>query len=352
MRKVLTVVGARPQFIKAAVVSPVLRQVVEEVLVHTGQHYDRMMSQVFFQELPIPAPDYELGVGSGSHGIATGRMLAALDPIISREMPSLVVVYGDTNSTLAGALAAAKQGVPVAHVEAGLRSFNRAMPEEINRVLTDHLATRLYCPTPRAVKNLTQEGIVQGVVLTGDVMDVAVGRMALDPRAPERFQLARGQYAVATVHRQENADNRERLAGILRGLANLPWPVLLPLHPRTRERIERFSLKEWLGPKIRAVDPLGYHDMLSLVAAAAAVLTDSGGLQREAAALAVPTYVLRQETEWTELVEEGRCVLVGQDPDRIARAVLAKESRPRAGSVMGDPVGRIVSDIVDWGRRT
>ncbi len=343
-RTVLTVIGARPQFIKAAVVSPVLRQSAREVLVHTGQHYDAALSGNFFHELKMPKPDYELAVGSASHAVQTARMLLALEPVMSREHPDVVVVYGDTNSTLAGALTAAQKGIPVAHVEAGLRSFNRAMPEEINRVMTDHLAARLYCPTPSAVANLAREGITRGVRLTGDVMDVAVRMMVRDADVPGRYQVRPGGYAVATVHRQENTDDRTRLAAILQGLGSLPWPVLLPLHPRTRRRMAEWGLAA--GDAVRLLDPLGYGDMLSLAGAAGAVLTDSGGLQREACALGVPTYVLRDETEWVELVQEGRAVLVGAQAERIRSAVTAGTARPRVESLDRDPVGLMVADLV------
>ncbi|MGC8489190.1 MAG: UDP-N-acetyl glucosamine 2-epimerase, partial [Clostridia bacterium] len=239
--KVLTIVGARPQFIKASAVSPLLRARADEVLVHTGQHYDERLSEVFFQELQIPRPDIFLDAGSGSHGVQTGAMLAALDPVIQSVHPDWVLVYGDTNSTLAGALSAAKLHVPVAHVEAGLRSFNRAMPEEVNRVLTDHLASRLYCPTAAAVRNLEHEGIRDGVRLSGDVMDDAILRVPRDPAVLEGLGLEPGRYLLATVHRQENTDVVGRLAGILAALSRLPGPVVLPLHPRTRDRIARFG---------------------------------------------------------------------------------------------------------------
>lgn len=346
--KVVTVVGARPQFIKAAVVSPALRQQGDEVLVHTGQHYDRLLSEIFFEELQIPLPDYDLGIGSDSHGIQTGKMLERLDPILSRERPDVVMVYGDTNSTLAGALAAAKLAIPVAHVEAGLRSFNRAMPEEINRVLTDHVASRLYCPTSESVANLSREGIRDGVILTGDVMDVAVRRASPDPDILERLLVQPGQYLVATVHRQENTDMPTRLKNILQALGSMPWTVVLVLHPRTGKRIREYGFQSLLSaPSIRTVEPLGYRSMIALTRLARAVLTDSGGLQREASALGVPTYILREETEWMELVQQGRSVLVGSDPDRIIQAVIHGAAVPLVDSGDTDPVSRIVEDLVD-----
>ncbi len=351
--KVLTVVGARPQFIKAYALSPRLREAAQEVLVHTGQHYDRMMSGIFFADLELPRPDYELGVGSGTPGDQTGRMLSMLDEVISREKPNVVLVYGDTNSTLAGALAAVKLHVPVAHVEAGLRSFNRAMPEEINRVVTDHVASRLYCPTRQAVRNLENEGISDGVLLTGDVMDVALQRIRWTSAMAEKFGLSAQGYYVATVHRQENTDEPERLTAILQGLAHLDVPVVLPLHPRTRERIRQFGIEMPGDSRLMVIDPLGYQDMIGLVDQSAGVLTDSGGLQREAAALGRPCYVLRDETEWVELVEDGRAVLVGADPGRIIEAVaqgLPRVGRDTHGDRLSDPVAAIVADMVaTWG---
>lgn len=343
--KVLTVVGARPQFIKASAVSPVLRERADEVLVHTGQHYDEHLSQVFFDELGIPRPDVNLNVGSAPHGAQTGAMLQALEPVLGAVRPDIVMVYGDTNSTLAGALAAAKIPIPVAHVEAGLRSFNRSMPEEINRVLTDHLSSRLYCPTEAAVQNLCREGIVGGVRLTGDVMEDAIRRVTPDPSLLQTFGLRAGAYRLATVHRQENTDAPDRLAGILDGLGRIQPPVVLPLHPRTRERVERFGLQALLTP-LTVIPPQGYRASLTLIGQAAAVLTDSGGVQREAAVLGVPVYVLREESEWVELLADARAVLVGADPARIEGAVGAGEARPRAKLWVEDsPARRVVADL-------
>jgi UDP-GlcNAc3NAcA epimerase len=346
--KVVTVVGARPQFIKAAAVTPRLRLVAEEVLVHTGQHYDAGLSQVFFDELRLPPPEVWLGVGSGSHGVQTGRMLEALDPVLERERPDWVLVYGDTNSTLAGALSAAKWGMRVAHVEAGLRSYNRAMPEEINRVLTDHLATRLYCPAPFAAQNLAREGITRGVVVSGDVMDDAVREVPRDQDLLPRLGLQPHRYYLATVHRQENTDRPERLTDILRGLRTLDGPVVWPLHPRTRDRIHRFGLEKHLA-RFRVLEPLGYRASLTLIEGARAVLTDSGGIQREAAALGVPVYVLRDETEWVDLVEDGRAVLVGTAPDRLLEAVREERARPRRRALDDSPADRVVADLTGEG---
>lgn len=347
--RVLTVVGARPQFIKAALVSPRLRQVAQEVLVHTGQHYDYELSELFFAELALPQPDHLLGVGSAPASVQTAAILERLYPVLVQERPDAVVVYGDTNSTLAGALAAAQAGIPLAHVEAGLRSYDRSMPEEINRVLTDHLAQALYCPTPAAVENLRREGIADGVVLTGDVMEAALARAHPSPELLRPHGIEPGSYFLATVHRQANADSPERLRGILAGLGRLPAPVLLPLHPRTRERIARFGLD--VPPNIQLLPPQGYRAMISLERYARAVLTDSGGVQREAAWLGVPVYVLRERTEWTELVESGQAVLVGTDPERILTAVEEGWARPQVNAGRPDPVEAIVADLVArWGK--
>ncbi len=309
--KILAVVGARPQFVKAAMVSrAVLRHnerggspaVVEE-LVHTGQHYDHAMSQVFFDEMGIPPPSVNLAVGSGSHGQTTGRMLEGIEREIEARLPDWVLVYGDTNSTLAAALAAAKLHVPVAHVEAGLRSFNRRMPEEVNRVLTDHVAELLFCPTRAAVENLAREGIARGVHHVGDVMydaALAFGEMARRrSRILEELGLTPKQYHLATVHRAENTDDRARLSGILEGLGELAreTPVVLPLHPRTRKRIGESGLESVTG-SIRLIEPVPFLDMVRLEQEAKVILTDSGGVQKEAYFHGVPCVTLRDETEW------------------------------------------------------
>ncbi len=309
---ILTVVGARPQFIKASVVTRLLaqRSGVREILVHTGQHYDAGMSDVFFQELAMPPPAHHLGIGSGQHGAQTGRMLAALEEVMLSETPDRVLVYGDTNSTLAGALAAAKLHIPVAHVEAGLRSFNRRMPEEVNRVLTDHLSQWLFAPTDTAVGNLAREGIADArVQKTGDVMyDVALhyaGEAERRSRILAELKLKSGQYLLATVHRAENTDNPARLAAIFEGLqaVSADLPVVLPLHPRTRKILERD--RQAPGGALRIIDPVGYLDMLMLEKNARLIATDSGGVQKEAYFYEVPCVTLREETEWVELVGAG-----------------------------------------------
>jgi UDP-GlcNAc3NAcA epimerase len=276
--------------------------------VHTGQHYDEEMSEVFFRELGIPRPHYNLGIGNLSHGAMTGRQLEQIERVLEVEKPTWMVVYGDTNSTLAGALAGAKMNIPVAHVEAGLRSYNRVMPEEINRVVVDHLSTLLFAPTDAAVRNLQKEGIAGDLVLqTGDVMfDVALyfgARARTESRVLEELRLEHGSYVLATIHRQENVDDPRRLRSIIEGLGGAGIPVLLPLHPRTRERIRTLGIP--VPPAIRLLDPLGYIDMARLEQSAAVIATDSGGVQREAFFHRIPCVVLRTETEWTELVELG-----------------------------------------------
>lgn len=327
--KVLSVVGARPQFVKAAAVSRVLRGDLgrelglSEYLVHTGQHYDHGMSAVFFEELHIPRPDIDLGVGSGPHGAMTGRMLAAIEEVLLRERPGVVLVYGDTNSTLAAALAAAKVNIPVAHVEAGLRSFNRRMPEEVNRVVTDHVSSLLFCPTGTAADNLSREGITHGVELVGDVMyDASLYYRELAAgvsRRREELGLVPGGFALATVHRQENTDDASRLGSILRGLGRLAedLPVVFPLHPRTRHAVASHGLEPLLN-SLLVVEPLGYLDMVVLEQEAALIVTDSGGVQKEAFFYGVPCVTLRDETEWVETVNLGWNRLVGADEERIA----------------------------------
>lgn len=333
--KILTVVGARPQFVKAAVVSRALAETagLREVLVHTGQHYDDAMSDRFFRDLGIPAPAHNLGVGSGSHGAQTGRMLEKLDAVMQAERPDWVLLYGDTNSTLAGALAAAKLHVPVAHVEAGLRSWNRAMPEEINRLLTDQVSSLLFAPTEAAVANLAREGIAgDSVRLVGDVMyDAALtfgGRADADSLLA-RLGVQAGAYALATIHRAENTDDPARLAAIVAGLAQAAdaMPVVLPCHPRTLAALERAGLSEQARARLVCTEPLGYLDMLAAERLARVVVTDSGGVQKEAFFFGVPCVIVRRETEWIELVELGCARLV--EPDGIAAAVAAP---PRAAA--------------------
>ncbi len=334
--KVVSVVGARPQFIKAAPVSAELRKVADEYLVHTGQHYDEELSSTFFAELGIPEPDVNLGVGSGPHGQQTGRMLERLEVVLLAEKPDWVLVYGDTNSTLAGALGAAKLGLNLAHVEAGLRSFRRDMPEEVNRVLTDHLSDLLFCPTPRAVDNLAAEGITGGVLQVGDVMVDALEQVRPRLSAARAASLgAVPPYFAATLHRAENVDPPERLRAALEVLAAMPQPVFLPVHPRTAAALDRHGLT-WPA-NVQALPPLGYLDMLSLVAHAEALLTDSGGLQKEAVLLGTKTLTLRDETEWVETLDGGMNSVVGLDPEAARAALESAIADPATGRLLFPP---------------
>jgi UDP-GlcNAc3NAcA epimerase len=325
--RILSVIGNRPQFVKAAAVSGPLRARHEEVLLHTGQHYDDELSAVFVRELGVPAPERELGISGGSNTSQTARMLRELAGVVEELGPELVLVYGDTNSTLAGALAGAQAGRPVAHVEAGMRSFDRSMPEELNRVLTDHLSDLLLCPSATAAENLRREGARGAVEEVGDVMvDVAA---LFAPRARERLDVleahgvAPGEYVVATAHRPGNVDDPERLERLVELLLGLPLPVVLPLHPRTRRRLEETGLLARLeaGDGVRLGPPLGYLEFTALLCHARAVLTDSGGVQKEAYLARVPCVTLRDTTEWVETVEAGWNVLVDLDAD-AARAAL------------------------------
>lgn len=323
---ILTVVGARPQFIKAAPVSNAIRAAGHcEFLVHTGQHYDYGMSQIFFDELQIPQPAINLEIGSGSHGQQTGQMLIRLEEVIQAQQPDFVLVYGDTNSTLAGALAAVKLGTPVAHVEAGLRSFNRTMPEEHNRILTDHCADLLFCPTQTAVDLLATEGVTKGVHLVGDTMFDAVQQFsntaAQRSAILDTLKLAAKGYLLATIHRPYNTDEPENLRSILAAFAEIDEPVIFPVHPRTRKKIADLGLPEAGVAQVRMIEPVGYLDMLVLEQNARLILTDSGGIQKEAFFFAVPCVTLRPETEWVETVETGWNVLVHADRAKIVAAV-------------------------------
>jgi UDP-N-acetylglucosamine 2-epimerase len=315
--KIVSVVGARPQFIKLSPLSKELRKKHREIVLHTGQHYDYELSRIFFSQLSIPKPDYNLGIGSDEHGAQTGRMLKGIEEVLVFEKPDLVLVYGDTNSTLAGALAGAKLKIPVAHVEAGLRSFVKSMPEEINRVLTDHVSSLLFCPTPTSVKNLKKEGITDGVHLVGDVMyDSLRANLAVAEKKSKIMRelgLKKKAFYLITVHRAENADNEGNLRKIVRILTNLDRKTIFPVHPRTRKRLSEFGLLDGLLARdgLLLTDPVGYLDMLVLEKNARCILTDSGGVQKEAFFLKTPCLTLREETEWVETVEAGFNTLVG-----------------------------------------
>jgi UDP-GlcNAc3NAcA epimerase len=327
--KIASIVGARPQFIKAAPLDRELRKLHEHVLIHTGQHYDYLMSAVFFEQLGIPEPDYNLGVGSASHGRQTGEMLIRIEDTLSQEKPDCVLVYGDTNSTLAGALTAAKRNLPVAHVEAGLRSFNRLMPEEINRVLTDHLADLLFCPTETARHNLAREGITKGVFDVGDVMYDAVldsmEMMEAKSHILDSLDLQSGAYLLATIHRPSNTDNPRNLGNILAAFDRIGERIVFPAHPRASAAIASTGYQ--LSSRVKLVEPVSYLNMLALERNARMILTDSGGVQKEAYLFGVPCVTLREQTEWIETIEAGWNMLVGANKAKIVQA--AQEFRPQ-----------------------
>jgi UDP-GlcNAc3NAcA epimerase len=359
-RTVLTVVGNRPQFIKAAAVSTHLRARAEEVLVHTGQHYDPELSDVFFEQLEMPAPDHELGVGSGSHAEQTAAILTGLEPLVAELHPDALLVYGDTNSTLGGALVAAKSSVPLVHVEAGMRSWNRSMPEEINRLVVDSLGGLLLCSTETALQNLRDEGRGEHAVVVGDVMaDVALGFGPIaDKRSDvlERLGLEPRGFSVATAHRPGNVDDPEQLALLVEVLAQVAVtaPVVFPVHPRTGARLAEIGSLDGLRDRgITPVEPLGYLDMTRLVRAARAVVTDSGGLQKEAFLASVPCLTMREETEWVETIESGWNRLVGLRPGDVDAALrelpAPGETSPAVELYGAGQAGeRVSAAIADW----
>jgi UDP-N-acetylglucosamine 2-epimerase len=322
--RVLTIVGARPQFIKAAPFSRALRGIHQEFLVHTGQHFDDEMSEVFFRQLGIPEPDVNLGIHGGTHGEQTSKMLLGAEQVMEVQSPDWVIVFGDTNSTLAGALAAAKLQIPIAHVEAGLRSFNRSMPEEINRLITDHISSLLFCPTQTAIDNLKREGIEQGITLTGDIMVDALQTNIEQARSQSTIHEQLGlssdnNYLVATIHRPGNADNPANILQIIKGLNNLGMPVIFPLHPRTRKSLSTEDLSAFSN--ILFLDPFNYLDMLAVIDRAIVLVTDSGGLQKESYILKTPCVTVRMETEWVETIESGWNRLVSVDSKAVELGV-------------------------------
>lgn len=345
--KIVSVIGARPEFVQAAPVSEALRGRHQEIVVNTGQHYDYLMSRVFMQELSIPEPDYNLEVGSGPHGKQTGDILARMEQVLQAERPDWVIVRGDTNSTLAGGLAASKLGIPLAHVESGARSFDRAMPEEINRVVVDHIADLLFCIAPSGVENLAAEGIRQNVHYVGDVMCDALLEHQPLARAQSdilaRHGLARGSYVLATCHRAANTDDPHRLRAIVEALSQAEGTVVFPVHPRTQAALERHGIV--LGGSILAIEPVGYRDMLALESDARAIVTDSGGVTRESYLLGVPCITLRAETEHVETVTHGWNQLVGADTDRILDAIAHFRPRGARPPIFGD--GTAARQIVD-----
>ena len=322
-KKIVSIVGARPQFIKCGPLSRELRKYYDEILVHTGQHYNYEMSNIFFDELDIPKPDYNLGVGSCSHGEQTGRILVEIEKVLVKEKPELILVYGDTNSTLSGALAASKLQIRVVHVESGLRSFDRSMPEEINRVITDHISNLLLCPTKTAVDNLMREGITEGVHLVGDVMVDAIeynNNVAEEKsKIISRLGIEKGRYLVITLHRPSNTDSKGNMTSIISALRELNKVIIFPMHPRTENCICEYGLL--LPQNVKLIKPVGYLDMLMLISNAEKILTDSGGIQKEAYLLGVPCITLRENTEWVETLENGWNVLSGANKTNILEAV-------------------------------
>ncbi|MDR1601821.1 MAG: UDP-N-acetylglucosamine 2-epimerase (non-hydrolyzing) [Tannerella sp.] len=363
--KIITIVGARPQFVKAAMVSKAIMQYegsgIKEYILHTGQHYDVNMNDIFFRQLGIPKPAWQLQCGQGSHASMTAQILVGAEQVLRENSPDCVLVYGDTNSTLAGALAAAKLHVPVAHVEAGLRSFNKQMPEEINRILTDHISTLLFCPTAAAVRNLRQEGICEGVYHVGDVMydaALAFGRTAqLHSRILASLHLTPKKFYLCTIHRAENTDDGKRLASIIRALADIATadcPVVLPLHPRTRRYLAEYNLLPVItsNPFFRLTEPVDYMDMAMLEKEAAVIFTDSGGVQKEAYFHRTPCITLRDETEWTETVACGWNQLAGHRAEDIIRCLhtaTRKMDIPEYGE--GNAAGKIIDIILNCMKR-
>jgi UDP-GlcNAc3NAcA epimerase len=336
--KILTVVGARPQFIKAAAVSNIIRKEHEEILVHTGQHYDENMSNIFFEELKIPRPDYNLEVGSGGHGTQTGAMLMKLEELYMKEKPDMVLVYGDTNSTFAGALCASKLLIPVAHIEAGLRSFNMNMPEEQNRILTDHISKYLFVPTISAVKNLSAEGITKGVHNVGDVMyDATLNFTELSKEKSKIMQalnLYKEEFILTTIHRAENTNDINRLRNIIEALNESGQKIILPLHPRTKKYMEDYGLV--FNNNIKIIDPIGYLDMISLEMHCKKIVTDSGGVQKEAFFMNKPCITMRDETEWVETVENGWNIIAGTDKAKILEGIVNFMPNKAQANIFGD----------------
>lgn len=362
--RVILVAGARPNFMKIA---PLIQAIGEynasstenhivPTLVHTGQHYDYEMSKIFFEDLEIPEPDVYLGVGSGTHGEQTGKTMIELEEVLFKQKPNLVIVVGDVNSTLAGALAAVKLHIPVAHVEAGLRSFDRAMPEEINRVLTDHCSRLLFCPTEAAVDNLKKEGISEGVYLTGDVMvDALLSSKKVSEKSDilDRLGLESEHYLVVTIHRPSNTDDRRNLENIVGALSKSGERVVFPIHPRTRKAISEYRI-HIRGENMMLIEPLGYIEFLKLIHHARKILTDSGGIQKEAYILRVPCITLREKTEWVETVEDNWNILVGADKEKIVEAIRNFEPASEQRDIFGNGTAAMhICQIISqwaWGK--
>ena len=322
--KIISIVGARPQFIKCASVSKELRINNHEILIHTGQHYDYEMSKLFFDQLHIPEPDFNLGIGSASQDEQIGKMLTKLEKILKNEKPDIVLVYGDTNSTLAGASASAKQNIPLAHIEAGLRSFDRTMPEEINRIVADHVSDYLFVPTKTAINNLKKEGIIEGVFLVGDVMyDILLQNNKIFKKSQilKKLDIKPKEYFLATIHRQSNTDNIIKLSNILESFSSSNKKIVFPIHPRTEDFIKKHALRKKIGKNVCIIKPVSYFDFIWLEINAKKILTDSGGIQKEAYLLKVPCITLRENTEWIETIKDGWNTLVGTHKQKILYAM-------------------------------
>jgi len=344
---VVTVVGARPQFIKMAPLSRELRKYFNEIVIHTGQHYDYEMNKIFFEKLDIPPPDYNLGVGSGTHAEQTGEMLIGVEEVLKKKTPDFVLVYGDTNSTLAGALASVKLHIPVGHVEAGLRSFDRSMPEEINRVLTDHASNVLFAPTATAVENLEKEGVTEDVYLTGDVMfDALINniKFAEKSKVLEKHNLQKKDYFLTTIHRPSSTDNKKNLENILGAFSSIDERIIFPAHPRTIKFIKHHGLTSIIGENVSVIDPVSYLDFLWLEKNAKKILTDSGGIQKEAYILNIPCITLRKNTEWVETVEDGWNILVGTNKEKIIESINDFTPTKKSRNVFGN--GKACNKIV------
>ena len=347
--KIAQIVGARPQFVKLAPLSHLVRSRHSEVIIHSGQHYDIQMNDVFFRDMQIPHPDHDLRIGSGGQGVQTGEILAALEPILMEENPDWVIIYGDTNTTLAGALAASKLGLKTAHVEAGLRSFNRSMPEEINRVVADHVSDLLLCPTAVAMENLRREGLVEKSRLVGDIMTDAL-KLGLEiaqgsSDALEELALQPGSYFLLTLHRPYNVDDPQTLELILKGLDGLGKTVVFPVHPRTRNVLAELRIEDFKN--IRFVEPLSYLDFLGLMGSAQMVLTDSGGIQKEAYILGKPCVTLRSETEWVETLESGWNLLLPVDSDGFPNAIIDFKPQGTRPELFGNDVAARILEILE-----
>lgn len=352
MKKIVSIIGTRPQFIKVAVVYREIEKKYEHILIHTGQHYNKNMSKVFFDELQIPKPEYNIEVGSGTHGYQTGEMLKKVEKVLLKERPCIVLVYGDTNSTLAGALSAAKLHIPVAHIEAGLRSFDKSMPEEINRVLTDHASDLLFCPTQTAVENLIKEGIDSGIYKVGDVMLDALkhNKEIAETKSTILYDLnlESKRYLVATIHRQNNTDNKKNLQNIVDAFCGVDEKIVFPVHPRTVKYLKEYDLYDWLQKFVKLIKPVGYLDFLKLMVHSKKILTDSGGIQKEAYMLKIPCITLRDNTEWIETVEDGWNVLAGTDTEKIMDLVKRFNPHSKQKPFFGDgKASEKIKSIID-----